>query len=95
MGPGLNLDGPSQFLAVRAAGFIFASLALWWEAGLPPGCLDGEVPVLPACQLQPWLSSVLLALMGFLGPLLPTARVRQRGDIKALEPQIKGPGCIY
>lgn len=67
----------------------------WLCGGRLGSLLDGEVPVLPACQLQPWLSSVLLALMGSLGPLLPTARVRQRGDIKALEQQIKGPGCIY
>lgn len=71
--------------------FCFTGLSDW----LSPGLLNGGVPVLPDYQLKPWLSSVLLALMGFLGPLLPTAWVKQWCDIRVLERRIKGAYSIY
>lgn len=92
---GLNLDHPSWFLAIRAAGFIFASLAsvmVGWAQSWTPEWHGACAPSLPA------EASALLSLAGpngISGPLLPTTWVRQQGDIKVQEQQIKGPYCIY
>ena len=62
--PGLNLDRPSRFLAIGAAGFIFASLAsamVGWAQSWTPAWRGARAPSLPAKALA------LLSLAGLNG----------------------------
>lgn len=93
--PGLNLDRPSRFLATRAAGFIFASLAsvmVGWAQSWTPEWHGARSPSLPAETLA------LLSLSGRNGisGSSPSHYMSEaQGDIKVLEQQIKGPYYIY
>ena len=80
------------FISSADKGALFNPSSACWQGWMLNSFVVRCLHSLPAS----WrLGSPPVGQGGFLGPLLPTVRVRQRGDNRVLERQIKDPGCIY